>query len=230
MRPIHFRTMSAGVLAFFTLIGGAAAQTTESAILHSLQVQELIKRGEPADHARLGVHFAVLAEQYAADATRHSAMARAFIATPTGRTAANSSADHCRSLERLNLQSAETLRALAAHHDALSEGKTSEVPRGATRFERGEGAPTPTAKDLSAMAVKAVTPADHRGLAEYFDTAAKRYTRDANAHIAMAQAYRGTKISQAAAHCDRLAMLTRESAKEATAAAAMHRELAGIAR
>lgn len=119
MRPIHFRTMSAGVLAFLTFVGGAAAQTTPSAVLNSLQVQELVKRGEPADHARLGAHFAELAGQYAADAKKHTAMARA---------------------------------------------------------------------------------------------------------------YRGTRIAQAAAHCDRLVALSRDSAKEATAAAAMHKDLAGIAR
>ena len=73
MRPIHFRTISAGVLAFVTFVGGAAAQTTPSAVLNSLQLQELIKRGDPADHARLGAHFAELADQYAADARKHSA-------------------------------------------------------------------------------------------------------------------------------------------------------------
>ena len=42
--------------------------------------------------------------------------------------------------------------------------------------------------------------------------------------------YRGTKIAQAAVHCDRLVTLSREEAKEATAAAAMHKQLAGVAR
>jgi len=45
-----------------------------------------------------------------------------------------------------------------------------------------------------------------------------------------AQAYRGTRIAQAAVHCDRLVTLSRDSAKEATAAAAMHKDLAGGAR
>ncbi|HEY5619087.1 MAG TPA: hypothetical protein VIK60_14185 [Vicinamibacterales bacterium] len=230
MRTIHFRSLSVGALTLLVSAGSAAAQTTTSAVLNSLEVQELIKRGEPADHGRLGVHFAVLAEQYAADAKRHNAMARAFVATPTRRTAANSSADHCRRLEQLNLQSADALRALAAHHDALAEGKPSVAPRDAGRFERGEGAPAPTAEQLSALAAKASTPADHRGLAEYFETTARRYTREANDHATMAQAYRGTRISQAAAHCDRLVTLARDSAKEATTAAVMHTELANVAR
>ena len=45
----------------------------------------------------------------------------------------------------------------------------------------------------------------------------------------MAQAYRGTRIAQAAVHHDRLVTLSRDTAKEANAAAAMHRQLAGFA-
>ena len=43
-------------------------------------------------------------------------------------------------------------------------------------------------------------------------------------------AHRGTRIAQAAVHHDRLAGLSRDSAKEATAAAEMHKQLAGVAR
>ena len=39
-----------------------------------------------------------------------------------------------------------------------------------------------------------------------------------------------TRIPQAAVHCDLLAALSRDEAKEATEAAAMHRQLAGVAR
>jgi hypothetical protein len=46
----------------------------------------------------------------------------------------------------------------------------------------------------------------------------------------MAQSYRGTRIAQAAAHCDRIVALSRDAAKEATAAAEMHTQLANIAR
>ena len=88
----------------------------------------------------------------------------------------------------------------------------------------------PTAEALSALAAKATTPADHHALEEYFLTASKRYTAEANQHATMAQAYRGTRIAQAAVHCDRLVTLSKDSAKEATAAAAMHKELAGLAR
>lgn len=230
MRTIHLRALSAGALALLIFVGSAAAQTTSSAVLNSLEVQELITRAEPADHARLGVHFAVLAERYAGDAKRHRAMAQAFIAGPTRRTAANSAADHCKRLEQLNLQSAATLRELAAHHEGLAAGKASAAPRGAARFEGGAGASAPTAEELSALAAKARTPADHHAIEEYFLTTSKRYTADANEHAAMAQAYRGTRISQAAVHCDRLVTLSRDSAKQATEGAAMHKQLAGVAR
>ena len=80
------------------------------------------------------------------------------------------------------------------------------------------------------MAAKASTPADHRALEEYFLTLAKRYTADANEHVAMANTYRGTRIAQAAVHCDRLVKLSKDEAKEATEAAAMHKQLAAVAR
>ena len=126
MRTIPRRALSVCAIALFTLVGAAAAQTTSSAVLNSLEVQALITRAAPADHARLEVHFAVLAEQYAADAKRHNAMA--------------------------------------------------------------------------------------------------------TDHVASAQAYRGTRIVQAAVHCDRLVALSRASAKDATEAAAIHKQLASVAR
>jgi hypothetical protein len=46
----------------------------------------------------------------------------------------------------------------------------------------------------------------------------------------LAQTYRGTRIAQAAVIHDRLAGLARDEAKEATAAAEMHKGLANIAR
>lgn len=230
MRAIRLGVRSVGALISITFAASAPAQTTSSAVLNALEVRELIKRADPADHARLEVHFAVLAEQYAAEAKRHSAMAQAFIASPIRRTAANSAADHCTRLERLNLQSAATLRQLAAYHEGLGAGKATTKPRGAERFEGGAGAPTPTTEALTALAAKASTPADHHALQEYFLTLAKRNAAEANDHVAMAHAYRGTRITQAAVHCDRLAALSRDKAKEATEAAAMHKQLGGVAR
>ena len=231
MRTIRLRTLSIAAFALLTFVGGATAQTTAPAVLNSLEVQQLITRAAPADHARLGAHFSVLAEQRAADAKRHSAMAQAYTGSSNLRTPANSSgAVHCTRLEQLSLQSAATLRELAAHHDGLAAGQASAVPRGTSGFESGAGAPAPTAASLGAMAAQATTPADHRALEEYFLTSAKRYTADATQHSATAKTYRGTRIAQAGDHCDRLVTQSRELAKEATAAAAMHKQLAGIAR
>jgi hypothetical protein len=157
-------------------------------------------------------------------------MAQAFTAAPTRRVPANTAADHCKRLATLNTQSAATLRELAAHHEKLLAGTTTTLPKGGAVFQSGKGAPEPTEAELSALAAKANTPADHRALEEYFLTAAKRYAADANDHVAMAQAYRGTRISQAAAHCDRLVNLLRDEATEATAAAEMHKQLATVAR
>ena len=80
------------------------------------------------------------------------------------------------------------------------------------------------------MAAKASTPADHRGLEEYFLTVAKRYAADADQHVTLALTFQGTKMASASTLHDHLARLARESAKEATNAAAMHKSLANVAR
>ena len=230
MKTIHIRPLAIGALAILTFAGSAASQTSSSPLLNAFEVRTLVSSDEPADHARVSVHFAALAERYEADANRHQAMAQAFMAAPTRRVPANTAADHCRRLAALNTQSAETLRELAGHHERLAAGLPSAAPRGAARFQAGAGAPPPSEAELGALAARAHTAADHHALEEYFVTAAKRYLTEANEHIAMAQAYRGTRITQAAAHCDRLVALARDSAKEATAAAATHKELAGTAK
>jgi hypothetical protein len=229
MRTISIRTLVVGTVALFAVVGTAAAQAP-SPVLNVLEVRKLVASSEPADHARLSAHFAALADRYAADARRHTAMAQAFVAAPTRRTPTHSAADHCKRLATLNTQSSNTLRELAAYHEKLAAGIPSTPPKGGTRFQGGAGAPEPNDNELSALAAKAETPADHHALEEYFRTAAKRYTADANEHQAMAQAYRGTRIAQAAVHCDRLATVSRDEAKEANAAADIHKQLAGVTR
>ena len=229
MRPTHFRTLSIAAVALFLFAGSAMGQTKSTPILNTVELQQLVKRAEPGDNARLAAHFAALAEQYTAQAKRHTAMAQAFIGSSTRRTG-DSTADHCKRLAELNAQLASTLRELVTHHEKLAGGAASIAPPGSSRFESGAGAREPTDEELRALAARASTPADHRALEEYFLTAAKRYTADANEHTTMAAAYRGTKIASAAVHCDRLVTLSRDAAKEANAAAARHKELAGIAR
>jgi hypothetical protein len=229
MRPVHFRSLALGLVALVAFPALAMAQKA-SPILNALEVQKLVASSDAADNERLSAHFAALADQYAREATRHDAMAQAFTAAPTRRTPANSAADHCKRLATLNRQSADTLRELSAYHAKRAAGAAATAPKGAARFQSGAGAPEPSDDDLKALAARASTPADHRALEEYFQTAAKRYRDTANEHTAMAQAYRGTRIAQAAVHCDRLVSLSNDEAKEATAAAEMHKGLAAAGR
>ena len=80
------------------------------------------------------------------------------------------------------------------------------------------------------MAARASSPTEHRALEEYFLTLAKRYTADATEHATTANTYRGTRTAQAAVHCDTLIRLSKDAAKEATAEAEMHKQLAAVAR
>jgi hypothetical protein len=230
MRTISIRALTMGAFVILTFAGSAAAQTGSSPILNALEVRNLVASADPGDNAKLAAHFTALAEQYTAEAKRHTAMAHAFVGTPARQVAVNSASDHCKRLAQLNTESAETVRELAVHHTRLAGGTSSTAPKGSGLFHGGAGAPEPSDADLTALAAKASTPADHRALSVYFLTAAKRYTAGANDHAAMAQAYRGTKIAQSAAHCDRLVQLSRDEAKEANALAVQHKQLAGIAR
>jgi hypothetical protein len=212
-----------------SLAGITAAQDRPAGLLNTLEVRQLVARAEPADNARLAAHFLALADRYSAEAASHRAMAQSFAGNPT-RTLGTGMSVHCKQLADLNTQSAATLRELAAYHEKLAGGTPATRPRDAARFHSGAGAPEPTQKELDALAAKASSPADHRALAEYFLTLARRYTAEANDHTTLAQTYRGTRLAQAAVHHDHLAGLARDAAKEATAAAERHKQLANIER
>ena len=229
MRTLQIRSLLLPALALLVFAGNAAAQGKSPALLNTLEVQQLVKLAEPGDNARLAAHFTALAERYVAEAKRHTSMSQGFVGNPSRNLGTGMSA-HCKRLADLNTQSATALRELATYHQKLAAGAPATAPTAGTRFEGGTGARTPTVQELNALAAKASTPADHHGLQEYFLTLAKRYAADASDHVAMAQAYRGTRIAQAAVHCDRLVTLSKDSAREATAAAAMHKELASVAR
>ena len=228
MRTVDFRLLSIAAITVLALAGSMAAQE-KPGLLNSVEVQQLAKRAQPADNARLATHFTALADRYAAEAQRHTSMAQSYGGNPSRNLGAGMSA-HCKQLAQLNTQSAATLRELATYHRGLATGASATPPAGGSRFEGGGGAPRPTDQELRALAAKADTPADHRALEEYFVTLAKRDTAEASDHVALAQTYRGTRIAQAAAHHDRLAQLARDSAKAATAAAEMHKQLAGLPR
>ena len=228
MTTFTFRTMAIGTLALL-MFGGDALPQAASPVLNTLEVQRLIASNTPDDHAKLSAHFAALADRHAVEARRHTAMAQSYAGNPN-RSTGGGMRIHCTRLAELNTQSEATLRALADHHKARAAGAASTAPAGAGRFQGGASATEPTEAELKALATQAATPADHRALQEYFLTAAKRYTADAAAHTAIAQTYRGTRIAQAADHCDRLVAHAREAAKQATAAAEMHGQFANLAR
>jgi hypothetical protein len=229
MRTIQIHRTTVAVITLLTLATGAPAQDKGSALLNTLEVRQLVARAEPGDHARLKAHFAALGDRYAAEAKRHTSMAQGFVGNPS-RNLGTGMSVHCKQLAMLNTQSATTVRDLATYHEKLAAGVAATPPGDAARFQAGAGAPEPSEKELSALAAKASTPSEHRALLEYFLTLAKRYTADANEHATLAQTYRGTRIAQAAVHHDRLAALARDSAKGANEAAAIHKQLADIAR
>jgi len=225
MKTIRIRSLSLPAIAFLVFSGNGAAQDKPPALLNTLEVQQLVKRAEPGDNARLAAHFTALAERYSAEAKRQTSMAQSFVGNPSRNLGTGMSA-HCKRLAELNTQSATTVRELATYHQKLAAGVAAMPPAAGGRFRGGAGAPMPTDHELNVLAARAATPSEHGALAEYFQTLAKRDTAEANEHVALAQAYRGTRIAQAAVHHDRLAELSRDSAKEAAAAAAMHKQLA----
>ena len=229
MRTVHFRSLSIAAIAVLTLATSVSTQGKPSRLLNTVEVQQLVQRAEPGDNARLAAHFTALAERYAAEAKRHTSMAQSSVGNPSRNLGSGMSA-HCKQLADLNTKSATELRELATYHQKLASGAAATPPTAGARFEGGAGASVPTDKELNALAAKASTPADHHSLEEYFQTLAKRYTADANEHAATANTYRGTRNAQAAVHCDSLVRLSKAAAKEATDAASMHKQLAGVAR
>ena len=205
----------------------AAQETT--AVLNVLETQQLVERDEPADNARLSAHFAALAKEYEREAARHTLMANSSVGNPN-RVVATGMRTHCYHLAELNKESAATARELAAHHKKLAAGVPSMPPNGVAGLQSGVGAREPTDAELRYLAAKAGNAADHHALQEYFSTLATRYGLKADEHARLAQTYRGTRLAAAAMHQDTLARLARDSAREASDAAAMHKQLAGIPR
>jgi hypothetical protein len=227
MKPIHVRSFVLSALTVWTFGSAvASAQDTSPALLNALEVQRLVARSAPGDHVQLSAHFTAVADNYAAEAKRHTSMSRGAVGNPS-RSLVTSLGAHCKRLAELNTESATALRELAAHHLKLSAGASAPAPAAGARFEAGAGARVPTDQELSALAGSAQTPAEHGALEAYFVTLAKRYSADADAHAALAKAYRGGRFPQVAVHCERAAKLARDAANEANAAAAMHRTLAG---
>jgi hypothetical protein len=226
MRTIHLGIL---VVALLSLPATHAAGQSSS-ILNIVELQNLVASGTPGDNARLAAHFTALADQSASEATRHQTMATGFGINPN-RQLGSQMAPHCNRLAKLSEEAAVALRELASHHTKLAAGVSSTAPANASAYQSGKGARVPTENDLKALAAKASTAADHRALMEYFSETTKRHTAAERDHVQMAQAYRGSaRFPWAGPHCDRMVALSRDAAKEATAAAAMHKDLAALPR
>src|SRR5262245_50999951 len=225
MRTVHVRLLALAVAAVVTSANSVGAQELPPRLLNSLEVQQLVARGELADHTRLSAHFAALGDRYATEAKRHLRMSQSFVGNPSRNLGLGMSA-HCKRLATLNDESAATARELATYHDKLAGGRAATPPRDGAPFEAGAGAPKPNENELNALAAKASTPTEHRVLEEYFLALAKRYAAEADQHVTFAKVYRGSRFPQAAIQHDRLARLDRDAAKEATEAAEMHKNLA----
>jgi hypothetical protein len=195
-------------------------------VLSNLEVRQLVSSAEPDDHARLSAHFGALSQYYASETARHRSMARGLSMNPN--RAPVDVTSHCERLADWNARAAATVRELAAHHATLAAGFSSMVPEGATPFENGAGAREPTAWELDFFSALANTPTEHFALEEYFLEVARRHSSRAAEHVAMGNAYRGGRMAQTAAHCDRMIREAREAAAQARGAAALHRSLAPL--
>ena len=157
MRTVHLRSLSIAAVAVVTFAGSVAAQEKSSGLLNTLEVQQLVKRAEPGDNARLATHFTALAERYDAEAKRHTSMAQSFVGNPSRNLGSGMSA-HCKQLADLSTKSATELRELAAYHQKLASGATATPPAAGARFEGGAGAPAPPSKRAPPAGGIAVTP------------------------------------------------------------------------
>ena len=217
--------------ALVSAVAGTAAAQSTSGILNSLEVQRLVAADTRAAHAILGKHFMAIAEKYRADAVRFNVLPMAPTGNPNHPTPSLTDTRRARQAEAA-LTLSEAARDMATYHQLRSVGTTPVAPADRAKFDGGFGARVPTAADVRDTVAAARTTADHRALEEYFATVAEGSAADAKKHAAMANIFRvsgqrhGAEF--AAMHCDRLANQAREAAKQATASAAFHHQLANI--
>ena len=136
MRRFQIRSLLLPAVAFVLFAGSTAAQDKSPALLNTLEVQQLVKRAEPADNARLAAHFTALADRYAAEAKRHTSMAQSFVGNPSRNLGTGMSA-HCKQLADLNTKSATELRELAVKEgmSTLRQSGLAKVRDGVTTLE-----------------------------------------------------------------------------------------------
>lgn len=221
------RSLTLATLVALAVPSVPGAQTTPApATLASGDIQQLIARGQPADHARLSAHFASLANRYEAEARRHAGMQPAFTGNAKLSHLATSQAAHCKQLAATNQESARILRDLAAHHATQATGAASQPPAGSDRFQGATRVPSDA--ELNKLAATASTAADHGTLASYFTALVTQYEREAKESAAYAASWRAqTRVPSAASLAARWEQLAKQqgaAAAEARAAAAAHRD------
>ena len=92
-------------------------------MLSDKEAQELVASAKtPADHARLGKHFAAKAASYTADADRHATFAAGYRSNTRSTTV--SAADHCDRLVKQTREAAAAARELSTYHQGLGAGTT----------------------------------------------------------------------------------------------------------
>lgn len=212
------RIITTGALVLLAFAGIARAQTSTS-VVNALELERLMASNAPADHAKASAHFVALADRYTAEAAVHEQMAQSYRSNPTLKLSKDVSV-HCEKLATLNREAARTVRTLAEHHQKISAGVASTTPTAADRL--ANVAPAPTPQELTTLAATASSAADHTALAQYYRTLQTTYASDAKEHTRLAMYYHGTKAKADAAHCERLARLSKDAAAEAGIVADMH--------
>ena len=115
----------------------------------------------------------------------------------------------------------------------ISAALLSLTPVFATATEKK---PALKKKELMALLANAKTPADHRVIASYYRYETLRLTHTSKEHFERAVSYKRTSTTAGgrqvvlyqgmAKHCERLAQLQAEQAKEADALASLHEDMA----
>ena len=93
-------------------------------------------------------------------------------------------------------------------------------------YAAGQNGDIPSKDEVTALLKTASTPLEHHRVAMYYKEEASRLTQDAVFHRAYANIY---GKGQGFSHCNNLARLDEQAAKEVTALQAMHEKMAKAA-
>ena len=179
MRAIRIFLCAAAALMFAGIAAvGAAQQAPAGGALTAAQLRELAaKATTPADHAQLRDHFAIIAQQYEADAKRFSAKASFGGGNPNRR--AGDYQAHWTRLRQTAAAMAKSARELVTFHEQLATGAPATRPAESAHvehLEQGAGAPAVMSDaQFQQLLATAQTAADHTKLKEYFTSIAARY-------------------------------------------------------